>query len=105
MSDVRKMQDRANQIDDIYRPTEKNWGIREYTEGMVGDIGDLMKLVMAKSGLREKQGIDEGIEHEINDIQWSILMLYKAIGKDPVESFMASMDEIELRVSGESNEV
>jgi len=99
MSDIEKMQSRAVDIDDLYRPVEKTWGLREYTEGMVGDVGDLMKLAMAKSGLREKDNIDEGIEHEVNDIMWSLLMIYREIGKNPVESFMDAMNQLESGIT------
>ena len=100
---IEQMQVRAADIDGLYRQTTPPWGLREYAEGMIGDAGDLMKLVMAKEGLREKPNVDAAIEHEVNDLQWSVLMLYRAIGKDPVESFMAAMDELEARISESSD--
>ncbi len=99
---LQDMQQRADTIDSLYRPNG-GWGLREYAEGLVGDVGDLMKLVMAKEGLRHKEDVDRRTEHEINDIMWSVLMLYKSIGKDPSESFMAAMNELETRILGKGD--
>ncbi len=100
MSDIEQMRQRAADIDDIYRERGPGWGLREYTEGAMGDLGDLMKLVQAQHGLRPKDDIEARIEHEINDLQWSILMMYRAIGKKPLESFMQWADELEQRIAG-----
>lgn len=97
---IEDMRCRAEDIDDFYRDQRPDWGLREYAEGMTGDLGDLMKLVMAKEGLRTADDVDACIEHEINDLQWSVLMLYRAIGKDPVESFLRAMDELEAKIRG-----
>jgi hypothetical protein len=39
----------------------------------VGDVGDLMKLVMAKEGAREIQDVDEKLQHELAACLWSVL--------------------------------
>lgn len=102
MPDIKEMQDKANDVDRTYRPNA-NWSLREYAEGMVGDVGDLLKLVMAKEGLRSGDNIDESLEHEVNDIQWSLLMLYRELGLDPAESFLRAMDTLQKRIAEEQN--
>lgn len=95
---LEEMQSRANDIDRKYR-SDGGWGLREYSEGLVGDVGDLMKLVMAKHGLRDKADIDLKLEHEANDIMWCVLMLYRELGiKDPHASFMNAMEKLSKRI-------
>ncbi len=101
-SDIYRMQQRAEEIAARYAKLNaaqghQEWGPREYTEGLVGDIGMLMKLVMAKSGLRDIKEIDKKLRHEIGDSIWSLLVLCKRLNIDPAEAFAVTMDEIEER--------
>ena len=56
----------------------KPWSTEDLMQGFVGDVGDLMKLVMAKSGKREIDSVDEKLAHELADCLWSVLLLAKA---------------------------
>lgn len=38
---------------------ERPWGATEYTQGLIGDVGDLVKLVMAKNRLRKVEDVDQ----------------------------------------------
>ena len=44
-------------------------------QGLVGDIGDLTKLIMAKEELRSIAGVDVKLKHEVVDCLWSILVI------------------------------
>ena len=61
---------------------EKNWGVAQYTQGLVGDIGDLMKLVMAKEGFRTYNNVDKKLAHELADCLWSIIVLADELSID-----------------------
>jgi hypothetical protein len=106
MSDLNKMQNRALQIASFYDESNQqagrpSWGPSEYMSGLVGDIGDLSKLVMAHEGLREIADVEAKIDHELNDILWSYLVLCKQLGRAPGDTFYQSMDELEARFPGD----
>ena len=64
-------------------------------QGLVGDVGDLMKLVMAKAGSRPVEDLDRRLAHELADCLWSVLTLADAYDVDLETSFTSTMDELE----------
>ncbi len=89
----------ANHYDDYNRKKgRKTWDLADYTDGLVGDVGDLVKATMAVLGKRDIEDPLKKVEHELNDIMWSLLLLYKFYELDPDESFVRSMQELEKRV-------
>jgi NTP pyrophosphatase (non-canonical NTP hydrolase) len=79
----------------------KPWSYSEFNQGMVGDVGDLTKLLMAKSNLRDFKGVDldNKIEHELCDILWSVLVISKDLKIDLSDSFPKFANELNLRLS------
>lgn len=72
------------------------WSRAELAQGFVGDVGALMKLVMAKEGRREGPAdLDAKLEHELADCLWSVLVLAEAYGVDLERAFAQTMDELE----------
>jgi hypothetical protein len=108
MSELKELQYRAlviaNHYDDYNRAKgRKTWDLNDYTDGLVGDVGDLMKLIMGARNRRNVEGgegVEAKIEHELNDIMFSLLLLYKVFRLDPDESFLKAMDVLEKRVVG-----
>lgn len=84
------------------RRTGKEWSTLNIMEGFVGDIGDLMKLVMAKEGVREIENVDEKLAHELADCLWCILILSEKYGIDIEQNFLKTMDELEKRITEQS---
>ena len=80
----------------------KPWGVREHMEGFVGDVGDLMKLVMAKNGLREYQDIDQKLAHELSDCLYSVMVIADELSIGLEDAFLATMQELEARIKNES---
>lgn len=76
----------------------KAWTNSQLMEGSVGDVGDLMKLVMAKEGVREIEQVDDKLAHELSDCLWCILVLADRYGIDLEKAFMKTMDELEERI-------
>jgi len=76
-------------------------GALERTQGFMGDAGDLMKLVMAKYGLRTIEDIDKKLAHELSDCLWSILIIADELGIDIEKEFGKNMDELERHIEGE----
>ncbi len=94
---------RALQIRDRFAAREKaqrgrEWTREEIMQGFVVDVGDLMKLVMAKSGAREVPDVDARLAHELADCLWSVLVLARAYEVDLEREFTRTMDELEARL-------
>lgn len=67
--DFKDIQQRAVEIRKKYSQLEmkrygKEWTSAQIMEGFVGDIGDLMKLVMAKQDIRNIENADEKLAHQ-----------------------------------------
>lgn len=77
------------------------WDGDKLMAGFVGDVGDLSKIIMAKSGYRSMGDIDEKLRHELADCLWSILVLANYYDIDLESQFVKSMDELEARVDTE----
>jgi len=75
------------------------WTREEVMQGFVGDVGDLMKLVMAKSGVRAIPDADRKLAHELSDCLWSVLVLARLYDVDLEKEFLHTMDEIEHKLA------
>ncbi len=103
MSELKDLLQRAEEIRAKYNEANaKNgkdtWTIRDYAMGLVGDIGDLEKLIMAKENLRDIEDADEKLGHELADILWSLLIIANHYGIDLDHEFQKTMQVIEERI-------
>ena len=101
--DFQQLQMRALEIRKQYEGYEvKKWGKRwtreQVAEGFVGDVGDLMKLVLAKSGVRAIEDVDTKLAHELSDCLWSVIVLANEYGIDLEETFLKTMNELEKKI-------
>lgn len=90
---------KALEIKDVYGKYEektygKRWTKENTAEGFIGDVGDLMKLVLAKQGVRQMEEVDKKIAHELSDCLWSIIVLAQFYDVDLESSFLQNMDEL-----------
>jgi NTP pyrophosphatase (non-canonical NTP hydrolase) len=74
------------------------WTTEELTLGFVGDVGDLVKLIMADAGVREILEVKAKLAHELADCLWSILVLAQRLDVDLEMAFLETMDALELRI-------
>ncbi|MES1167829.1 MAG: nucleotide pyrophosphohydrolase [Oleiharenicola lentus] len=98
--ELAQLSDRAMQIREGFaryeqRRTGRTWTREEIMQGFVGDVGDLMKLVMAKAGARRVDDVDRKLAHELSDCLWSVLVLARAYDLDLEKEFLRTMDELE----------
>ncbi len=98
------LSDRALEIRERFAARERARGGREWTreelmQGFVVDVGDLMKLVMAKSGARTVTDVDSKLAHELSDCLWSVLVLARLYGIDLEREFLRTMEELEARLT------
>ena len=76
----------------------KSWTPTQIAQGFVGDVGDLMKIVMAKDGIRKIEDVDEALSHELADCLWSILILSDKYNVDIEKAFNKTMDELDTKI-------
>ena len=77
----------------------RDWSTEETAQGFVGDVGDLMKLVMAKSNIREITNVDTKLAHELSDCLWSVLVLANEYNIDIEKNFLETMDLLEKKLA------
>ncbi len=98
--ELSQLSERAVQIRQCFadyekRRTGRTWTREEIMQGFVVDVGDLMKLVMAKNGARLVDDVDRKLAHELSDCLWSVLVLARLYGVDLEKEFLKTMDELE----------
>lgn len=104
MSNLIDLQKRAQEIRRKYdelnaKDGHKKWDGVDYAAGFVGDVGDLMKLVMAKEGKRRGDDVDAKLQHELGDCLWSILVIANHYEIDLEQAFTGTMDELDERLA------
>ncbi len=103
MSDFKDIKERALAILKAYDELNisqgrKAWSAKDHAMGFVGDVGDLMKLVAAKEGVRAGTDIDSRLGHELADCLWSILVIANHYGIDVEKEFVRTMDYLDKRI-------
>jgi NTP pyrophosphatase (non-canonical NTP hydrolase) len=98
--DFRNLTQRALAIREQYRVYEQkcygvSWSNEELALGFVGDVGDLVKLVMACNGRRNIPDDRSKLAHELADCLWSVIVLAEAHGVNLEEAFLETMDDLE----------
>jgi NTP pyrophosphatase (non-canonical NTP hydrolase) len=94
---------RAREIRGQYAAAERaeygrSWTPSEIALGLVGDVGDLAKLVQGKAGVRPRADLDEALAHELADCLWAVLVLADCYDVDIEAAFTGAMDEIETNL-------
>lgn len=78
----------------------KKWDVSDYMSGLVGDIGDLSKLIMAKQRLRGfDDDIDAALQHEIGDCFWSLIVLCDELGMTVEDAMEKTLKDLEERLA------
>jgi hypothetical protein len=100
---IKELAQRANEIKGLYSQMEmkkfgKVWTDAQVMQGFVVDVGDLMKLVMVKEGIREIENVDEKISHELADCLFSVFVLAQRFGVDIEKEFIKTMHDLEGRL-------
>ena len=101
--DFKQIISRAVEIRQKYSELElkkygKEWTKEQVVQGFVGDVGDLVKLVMSKQGVRDIDNVDKKLAHELSDCLWSVLVIADQYNIDIEKSFLKTMDELDYRI-------
>jgi NTP pyrophosphatase (non-canonical NTP hydrolase) len=91
---------RAMDIRRQYEAKEKQlygsaWTNEEIALGFVGDVGDLVKLIVAENGKRNIPDSKKKLEHELADCLWSVIVLAETHHIDLESVFIGTMDQLE----------
>jgi NTP pyrophosphatase (non-canonical NTP hydrolase) len=102
---ISELINRAKEIREKYDVANKEmygvvWSAEQVMEGLVGDIGDLMKLVMAKEGYRQlgDKNINEELAHELSDCLWALFVLASKYNIDVEKEFLNTMNRLSARI-------
>ena len=98
--EFKELVQRALSIRKLYRKYEEqsygtSWTNEELALGLVGDVGDLVKLVMAQNGHRNIPEAESKLAHELADCLWSVIVLAEGHGVDLEKAFLKTMDDLE----------
>ena len=104
MTDFADLQARALAVRQRYAQVERStygreWSGEELALGLVGDVGDLAKLVQAQEGIRAIPDADALLAHELADCLWSVVVLADRYGVDLERAFLDTMDELEAQLA------
>jgi NTP pyrophosphatase (non-canonical NTP hydrolase) len=96
--EFRAITERAREIRSLYEAAERDaygrsWSLEELTLGLVGDVGDLAKLVQAHEGVRKVDDVQARLEHELADVLWATIVIAEQCGVDLERAFLAAMDQ------------
>jgi NTP pyrophosphatase (non-canonical NTP hydrolase) len=83
----------------------RSWTGEELALGFVGDVGDLVKLVMAESGVRDIPASKQRLAHELADCLWSIMVLAHVYDVDLERAFLQTMDELQQQIAARAQEL
>lgn len=95
---------KAKEVKELYRRTNDNdghkrWELAEYFQGLVGDVGDLSKLIMAKDNFRKADELDQKLKHELVDCLWSIMVIVDELNIDLEKEFLEGMDQLKKKLN------
>jgi NTP pyrophosphatase (non-canonical NTP hydrolase) len=97
---IQRAMDLRNRYAELERATfGRHWNREEVALGFVGDVGDLMKLVLAKGGVRDIPDAGDRLAHELADCLWSVLVLSQLYGVDLERAFLQTVDELEWHIA------
>lgn len=81
----------------------REWTPPEIALGFLGDVGDLMKLIQAKQGVRNIHDVDHKLAHELADCLWSIMVLAHSYDVDLENAFLNTMHDLETMLIQQRN--
>lgn len=105
-SSLTEVLQRAVDIRERYEQMEikkygRRWSREELALGLAGDVGTLMKLVIASEGVRDIPETEAKLAHELSDCLWSIIVLAHEYDIDLEAAFFKTMDQLEARIQSE----
>lgn len=79
----------------------RKWTHEEIYTGLVSDIGDLGRLVLAQEGVEHVDDLTAKLKHELGECLWGIATLAGKYHIDLDEAFLLQLDNVKRITSGE----
>jgi len=70
----------------------------DYVQGLVGDIGDLVKLLLHQNTAENPQHLNQKIRHELADVLWSLLAISDSLGVDLEQELKINLEYLEAKL-------
>ena len=70
----------------------------DIAQGFLGDVNNLIKLIMAENGKRTIANSKEKLESQLAHCLWSVIVLAKMHNIELEQSFMETMDRLETHL-------
>jgi NTP pyrophosphatase (non-canonical NTP hydrolase) len=98
--EFRDLAERALAVRERYASYERaaygrEWTGPEVALGFVGDVGDLVRLIQAREGVRSQADVDARLAHELADCLWCVIVLADLYGVALERAFTETMAELE----------
>ena len=99
--DVKKLQRITKQIKNAYaemncKKGKEVWHAKDYADAFVGDVGDLIKILVSYSKKPTRDGYKK-ISHELADCLWSILAISDELDVDIEKEFLINMEYLKQK--------
>ena len=99
--DIKKLQRITKQIKDAYADMNRKKGkevfrAKDYADAFVGDVGDLMKILISYSKRPTRDGYKK-ISHKLADCLWSILAITDELGIDIEKEYLINMEYLKQK--------
>lgn len=104
MSDLIQLQKRAEEIRAKYheynlKSGQSPWNNVDYVAGLAGDVGDLVKIVMALENKRGGDDLEQKLKHELGDILWVLFVLAERYDVNLEDAFLGTMNQLDERLA------
>jgi len=76
----------------------KKWSTEQQVAGLVVDVGELVELSMAKSGVKDIDNVDQKIAHELADCLFSIIVIAEKYDVNLEKSFIDLISNLNQRI-------
>ncbi len=83
---------------------EKPWMSTDYAEALVGDIGDLMKLIVRRRRKGAGKDVDRDIAKELSDCLYMIVALSQELGIDLEKEYEVNLEFLEQQLKEKEGE-
>jgi len=98
--ELQKLINRAMDLRTQYEKKERQlYGLpanaEDIAQGLLGDVNNLVKLVMAEHGKRDIANSTEKLGAQLSHCLWSVIVLAKMHNIELEQSFMETMDRLE----------
>ena len=83
---------------------EPVWNHRDHALAFVGDVGDVVKLVMAMEGSREIPDAAAKLPHDLVDCLWAVMAIADCYGIDLDAAFHSDVAALQTWIAAQPSE-